>query len=1032
MIRSRLKSLNLLISIIICYCCSAQKCSDLNNWMKRFSNTVSIDSALKISKQAALVCSCDSNKAAYIISLNNLSSIYSGIGQKDSALKYIALAADRYSFYKIKNDVFYSQLLINLGDAFDDLGMHNEALSRYNIAEKLLDSISKANPAASYLTDFYIICLKSIGLTNKELARYDQAVAVYNKIFEIVKEYKGINTETNINISNDYAALLFDIGDYDSSIYYYEKGISLFSNSFNIDSLIYTKLLNNVAGVYKEEGQYERAIPLYENVYTIRKRRYQGKYKYYAAAVNNLANAYMDVERYDEALKLFEEALKIRSGIDANKTSSEYFDAVNNLGMLYLNKKKYSSAIIYLKSAQALTRGKKIIDSAAFALSVNNLGTAYLEQKRYKQAKNHYDTSFAIFTKYYGPDNAQTLKAENNLANALQNLGQLKKAISLYSDVLEKQKAKFGNKNAFTLSSLTNLATAYAASGNYDSALHYFEETSAILRDQLISKFSIASEREKEKFANTVEIFFDIYKSYISRLNPHQKKKYSGAIYNNELFLKGLVLSSDEKLKYSVKNSSDSNLMSVFTKWRLEKIYLTRQLNLPTLQRIGNIDSISSIITNLERQLSTNTIFKEYTEASKINWEMLQSHLASNECLIEFFTYRGFDSQTNPTNGTFYSAVVLTKEMQSPEIVPLFSENDLNKIIATTDNVLNTVDKINLLYGTVDDYNVTSPLSNNVKLFNLIWKPLTAYLDNINKVYFSPALKLNTVSLLGLHSEKGDFLIDKRTFVQLPNTKEFLSQVSKEKITFETATLFGGINYDLPDDSLKIWEADPIKKASNSYKFLPQTAVEINTIDSLMKINKLSTQIFKGSNATENNFKAFEGKNIDILHIATHGYFNIKSTKKSDINISSMIDIIGFSKSPLIRSGLILANANYSLNGGKLPLHSENGILTAAEVSNMDLAGTKLLVLSACETGLGDINGSEGIYGLQRAFKMAGVKSIITSLWKISDDFASRFMKLFYKELLSGNSIEDSFHNTQVYLKSNYDPYFWAAFILVE
>jgi CHAT domain-containing protein len=183
--------------------------------------------------------------------------------------------------------------------------------------------------------------------------------------------------------------------------------------------------------------------------------------------------------------------------------------------------------------------------------------------------------------------------------------------------------------------------------------------------------------------------------------------------------------------------------------------------------------------------------------------------------------------------------------------------------------------------------------------------------------------------------------------------------------------------------------------------------------------------------ASEGHLKALEGRSPQIIHIATHGYFlpGGNDTLRKEAGLFNQFKT---ASNPLLRTGLIFAGANYVWSGKKPVEGIEDGIATAYEISQLDLNTTELVVLSACETGLGDINGSEGVYGLQRAFRMAGVKKLIVSLWQVPDKETSELMTLFYSNWLKGSSIRDAFSKAQKEMRKKYTPYYWAAFVLIE
>jgi CHAT domain-containing protein len=223
------------------------------------------------------------------------------------------------------------------------------------------------------------------------------------------------------------------------------------------------------------------------------------------------------------------------------------------------------------------------------------------------------------------------------------------------------------------------------------------------------------------------------------------------------------------------------------------------------------------------------------------------------------------------------------------------------------------------------------------------------------------------------------------------------------------------------------------------FSYLPGTQTEVNEIDRMCRSRRVKDQLFTGDSATEASFKMLSGNPAPrVIHLATHGFFlpYTEETQHSPITGGPGLQAYRYSADPLQRSGLILAGGNRVWSGDSIPDGLEDGILRAKEVSNLDLRNTKLVVLSACETGLGDIKGSEGVFGLQRSFKMAGVDYLLMSLWQVPDEATQELMTMFYENLFEGRPIRDSFSEAQKRLrgkKKEYeDPYYWAAWVLME
>ena len=360
---------------------------------------------------------------------------------------------------------------------------------------------------------------------------------------------------------------------------------------------------------------------------------------------------------------------------------------------------------------------------------------------------------------------------------------------------------------------------------------------------------------------------------------------------------------------------------------------------------------------------------------------------------------------------------------------------------------------MNDLYG-IENRGIIASDNSSKSLYDLIWSPIVKHLSGINHVYFSPAGLLHRINLAAVAVSEEENLLDRYKFNQLNSTRQLVVSAEKDKYINE-AFLFGGINYeaDLRIDSSKLVKEGEtfgqnlaeigLEKTSNgirgeSWGQLKWTVKEVTNIEALLKNADINTTLYRDHEGNEESFKAIGVKNQSprILHVATHGFFfpDPEQKLKQDNSLSNE-PIFKMSEHPMIRSGLILSGANYAWNGGvHVDKDAEDGILTAFEISQMNLSNTELVVLSACETGLGDIKGNEGVYGLQRAFKIAGAKYIIMSLWQVPDRQTMEFMKNFYSNWLENKmSIPDAFRLTQTQMRDRfYDPFAWAGFILVD
>ncbi|MGH2563612.1 MAG: CHAT domain-containing protein, partial [Ginsengibacter sp.] len=444
----------------------------------------------------------------------------------------------------------------------------------------------------------------------------------------------------------------------------------------------------------------------------------------------------------------------------------------------------------------------------------------------------------------------------------------------------------------------------------------------------------------------------------------------------------------------------------------------------------------------LEKDLTRlSSAFKNQQAQNNITWKNIQQNLKPNEAAIEFVDFNFYNGKRY-TDSTYYIALLLRKDKPEPQLIKLFEKKQLDSILLNKGNDENEI--ITNFYGYPKNTLEKS-------LYDIIWKPIEKSLTGITKIYFAPSGNLHKLAFAALPIGNNKVLSDKYQLVELNTTASVTNQVPFFIDTTDNIQLFGGVQYDADSTELKqvvnLYASNKDNLASRSvpddldrggtFNYLPGTQTEIESIKQQSAAANNHVKILSGIDATEESFKALNGNaSPAVIHIATHGFFfpDPKENKdKAVAKFETSGKVFKQSDNPLFRSGLAFAGANYEWTGKPIK-GIEDGILTAYEVSNMYLPNTKLVVLSACETALGDIEGSEGVYGLQRAFKIAGVKNLVMSLWKVPDRATAEFMQIFYKNLFSKQSLSDAFYHAQTTMKNKYrdDPYKWAAWVLIR
>jgi CHAT domain-containing protein len=392
----------------------------------------------------------------------------------------------------------------------------------------------------------------------------------------------------------------------------------------------------------------------------------------------------------------------------------------------------------------------------------------------------------------------------------------------------------------------------------------------------------------------------------------------------------------------------------------------------------------------------------------------VQKELKEGEAALELIRFQKykFDSAGVYSDSIYYAALIVKKNTQTcPELVLIKDGSELEL-------------KYVHYYKNAVKFKHDDPFS-----YDKFWKPIHLALDGIKKLYFSPDGAYNQININSLqNSETKMYIFDEIELQNVTNTKDLVlrktAKPSKKQIV-----LFGNPDYALDENTHHSNEL-----YASLLNQLPGTEEEVKKINKTMAQNSWSPKMYVGDDATEKNIKNLN--NPKVLHVATHGFFE----KDALVSNDNDTDKDRVKENPLLRSGLMLAGASVTLynrnntifNTQKIETSYEDGILTAYEAMNLNLDNTELVVLSACETGQGEVKNGEGVYGLQRAFVIAGAKSIIISLWKVNDETTQKLMSAFYLEWIKTGNKVLAFRNAQASLKKEFPaPYYWGAFVMV-
>jgi len=951
-----------------------------------------------------------------------------------------------------REDQMYAWGLANLAMLYSARGRYAEAVPLLIEAKEIrLKVLGNEAPE-------YAMSLNNLATVYFHLGRYVDTET-------LLLESIGINLKTEGGENADYAlglnnlAFLYKVmGRYSEAERLYLQASTLFEKTLGRAHPEYAMSLNNLAALYFEKGRYAEAEPLFIEAKDIREKALGHAHPDYAESLNNLASLHKSLGRYAEAEQLSIEVNDLWEK-SLGRTHPRYALGLSNLGTLYYEIGRYTEAEKLYKDAANIEEKVFGRDNSSFALTLSNLALLYQEIGRYQEADSLFVQAEKIREKTIGAEHPDNLTGLNNHALLYYKMGRYEEAESLFVEIKLIMERVLGQDYPRYAQILYNLATLYHTSGRYAEADLSLKQAESLQHKQLVGAACYLSDKELKQYAD----------SYAKRSNAlfsflFQRENTGGNLtevaFDNTLFFKGFLQQSAATIKLHARaDTATSHRLELLADYR-------RRLGQEYLRRIEKrnrllLEYLEPRANALEKELAR--MVGGYEEAFRvIGWNQVQARLLPDEAAFEFVHFRYITPDNRLTDSTMYAALILRSGDTQPRFIPLFEEKSLDSLLErnTDRNEL----YVKRLYSLAD--RSATPLGKPQKsLYDLLWKPLEKELAGVKTIYFSPSGLLHRLNLAAVPINLDSVLGDRYRLIELGSTRQLAVPTAAQPAASDAA-LFGGIQYDSKNADFAPADAAPdsvsiVGRGELSFAYtdstlrigtwsaLPFTDREVGSVEKTLKATGFQTSVRRGYAASEEAFKSIGNSHgvtsshpvtgsPRVLHIATHGYFfpDPKLAVSDELMSDKPQSAFKISDHPMIRSGLILSGANHAWQTGK-PIKEgmEDGILTAYEISQMNLSNTELVVLSACETGLGDIQGNEGVYGLQRAFKIAGAKYLIMSLWKVDDRATMQFMELFYRKWLEDKlPIPEAFRATQADMRERWlgQPYLWAGFVLVE
>lgn len=712
----------------------------------------------------------------------------------------------------------------------------------------------------------------------------------------------------------------------------------------------------------------------------------------YCSVLSNLALNYWNLNQAETAASLKKTEIIIREKTPMPPSCSDY-----SLYMMYNQKDTLANIILgskleqqYGDSNSAMADVYRYMADAYSKLMHSSLRkgdkeSAKFEKESFEKYIKKAEYNIYEYKDYLDKNNftADALgSVYSSLSSHFERLGNLQESFSYAERALKVRNTK----------SYYYVAQKSSATHNTNAIRHYLPKYYNSVAQDIEMMMPLLGSIESDKYL--MEGNHSIYRiAEWASWNPTDSVSVCIA-YDAALLIKGLTL------RYNV----------LYPYFERHPEFLSKKIVLDKMR-----DSIYSIIGENERlmamhqyELKEREILLDINkEKTNVHWKDVANGLKTNEACVEFVKYTANAySWLEGVPKEHYAALILQSDGSSPIFVDLFDEYEIQEVY-------------NLQPKSYD-------MESGKILFSKIWEKLSLYITGKAKVYFSPMGLLNLINIELLTDDSGRTAAELFNLYRVSSTRQILNRDMHQPI--HSISAFGGVDYEKTDKYYGILRSLDTR---GNWAYLQNTLSEVNAIQSLFQKKNLKINVFTDSLASESQFHQLDGTSTSIIHVATHGYY-IPQSKRHSIPYFANSKETNHIQDELFYAGLILSGGQKSWADSTFKTNTNDGILSAYEISKLDLHNVKLVVLSACETGVGD-NLFDGIYGLQRAFKKAGVESLLMSLWQIDDKATSEYMISFYDKLISGYSKHDAYLSTVREMKEKYhDAYYWASFVLLD
>lgn len=916
-----------------------------------------------------------------------------------------------------------------LAEALDTLGFLQQAKGRHTQAIPLFErALALRETALGPEQPAVADVLLNLGGSFNETGDYARAEPLFLRALAIHEKAFGPEHQKVSYALNSLGVLYFYKGEFAKAAPIFERTLAIREKTFGADHSAVATMVNNLAAVHQNKGDYAKSATYYQRALAIYEKTLGREHSLYANSLNNLGLLYQVMGNYAEAEQLLQRALTIQEKV-LGPTHAAVGTTFNNLGLVYRDQGDYARAEQFLQRALTVREQALGQQHSVAAQTLNNLGLVSRLRGEPARAETSLQRALMIWEKALGTEHKDFASGLHNLAQVHFAQGNLAQAEAVQKRALSIRERILGATHPETVLSLNHLAAIQEAKGELPQALELRARSADASDCNINLTLTFGSESQRRAYLETFQNETNAIISLHVNGLPADPKAMRLALLT-VLRRKGRTLDamadSLSALRQSL-NPADRDLLDQFieARARLARLWLSGPGRNTPAQQQAAIKSAEELRETLEGEISRrSSAFR--TQTLPVTLEAVQVALPPKAALLEFVTFKPTQTAAKSAAPAHYAAYAL-RAQGPPQMLDLGPAAAIDAAVSALRSALREPQRA-----------AAKRLARD--LDELVMRPLRPLVGDVQQLLIAPDGSLNLIPFAALLDERGHWLLERFHLTYLTSGRDLLRlqtpNASQTAPLLVAAPAFGA------PELLSATPATPtandpllaqrIQKAQFDaaqifFGPLPGAASEIRELRTLLP----QATVLTGEQATESTLKQTHGPRL--LHIATHGFFLSEEASASagtrGADIPRMGKWIARVPDPLLRSGLALAGANQGKSG---PNNENDGVLTALETAGLDLWGTKLVVLSACDTGVGEVRNGDGVYGLRRALVLAGAESQLMSLWPVADRSTRDLMVAVYRGLLAGQGRGAALRMAQLQMlkdKARNHPYYWASFI---